>query len=282
MGDQNLEDSYVPIGFKFSPTDDELISFFLKNKTEYPGEFNLPEIPETKIYEHLPQELLGTRNKGAYFFTQRNRRHAKGSYVDRSVKEGYGHWRMTGSGKGNEIKGVDGSVIGYKNSLTFYTGKNRKEGKGTDWLMNEYVMKEKVGCNSSMKLDDWVICRVHLRNSCNNRQKIGSERKRIRMSAEVPGPVQHQQYEDQFGANNLQYSEMSSNAILNIQHHQENHYQLGGYSEMIHQQYYSQQLQQQFEQQQQQLQYQQQLVYKQHSQPVKLYSTIFKSSALFS
>ncbi|MCL7043899.1 hypothetical protein MKW94_007383 [Papaver nudicaule] len=248
MGDQNLEDSYVPSGFKFAPSDDELISFFLKNKTEYPGEFNLPKIPETNIYEHLPQELLeGNKDKEAYFITQRNRRHAKGSYVDRSVKEGSGHWRMTGSGKGNEIKGVDGSVIGYKNSLKFYTGKNRKEGKGTDWLMNEFVMAEKLGCSSSMKLDDWVISQVYLKKNAKRTEskaeidcggystckKMENERKRSRgqQGIEIGDPDQ-----------NVRMSELSSNAILNIQHHQENHYQ----------QYYSQQPQQQFEQQQQQ------------------------------
>ncbi|MCL7052252.1 hypothetical protein MKW94_017911 [Papaver nudicaule] len=272
MGDQNLEDSYVPIGFKFAPSDDELISFFLKNKIENPGEFNLPAIPVTNIYEHLPQDLLeGNKDKDAYFFTPRNKRHAKGPHVNRSVKEGYGHWRITGSGKAKEIRGVDGSAIGYKNSLKFYTGKNKTDGKGTDWLMNEYVMTEKVGCSSgsSMNLDDWVISQVYLKKNAKRTEskaeidcggnstckKMENERKRsrgqegieigdhenVRMSADMPRPVHHQQYEDynpQLGANNLPYSEMSSNAILNIQNHQENHYQLGGYSGMIHQQQY--------------------------------------------
>ncbi|MCL7033218.1 hypothetical protein MKW94_003165 [Papaver nudicaule] len=275
MGDQNLEDSYVPIGFKFAPSDDELISFFLKNKIANPLEYNLPKIPETNIYAHLPQELLdGNKDKDAYFFTLRNKRHVKGSYVNRSVKEGSGHWRISGS---NEINGVDGSVIGHKNNLKFYTGKNRKECKGTDWLMNEFVMAEKVGCNSSssMKPDDWAICHVYLKKELT--KKIEKERKRgrghegiktgdheiVRMSLDVPRPVHHQEHEDQltsynpqFGANNLPYSEMSSNKFcLELTtcrivkcppmpyhiYHMENHYQFGDFSRMNHQHYYQQQ-----------------------------------------
>ncbi|MCL7045301.1 hypothetical protein MKW94_026980 [Papaver nudicaule] len=230
----------IPIGFTFAPSDDELF-FYLKNKIENSDDGNNSlNIPEKNIYDFLPQELLdGNKDKDAYFFTPRNKISKNGSSINRSVKEGYGHWRIT-------------HVTGYKNCLKFYIGKNRRDSKATDWLMKEYVMscdKGKVGSSSrssNMRLDDYAICRIHLHKNtkcteptaetdcgCNNSKenvskgkqvsKIG-DHENVRMSADVPRLVHHQEYEDQFtsynpqfGANKLAHSVMSSSAILNFE-----------------------------------------------------------------
>ncbi|KAI3949357.1 hypothetical protein MKW98_023294 [Papaver atlanticum] len=240
--------SNLPPGFKLQPSDDELVSFYIKNKIKDPTRFRPSFIPDTNIYDYLPQELLeGNKDMDAYFFSARNKKYQNGTRADRSVKKGYGHWRM--GSKSKEITGVNRRTIGYKNSLRFYVGKNKKDGIATNWQMKEYVMcgdgKEKVGCSSSsnnMRLDDWVICRVHwhddgkrtestaevdsdgnagnsINSTCNKKRRIEKERKggngqagikiegreNVATSSNVPGAVPHPQYGNQFNYYNPQF-----------------------------------------------------------------------------
>ncbi|KAI3857592.1 hypothetical protein MKW98_028856 [Papaver atlanticum] len=182
MGDKNLEDLkgkgvmvydddheiqyYIAPGFKFLPSDDELVFIYLKRKIQDPEGFQPPFIPEMKIYDYLPQELLDeNEDKDAYFFTPRSKRHENGSRAARTVKGGPGYWRAGPPKK--EIKGIDDITAAYKNSLRFFQSKSKTD--GTDWQMKEFVMcsdeKEKAGCSSSyMKLDDWVLTHIYLKN----------------------------------------------------------------------------------------------------------------------
>ncbi|KAI3904860.1 hypothetical protein MKW92_037642 [Papaver armeniacum] len=273
----------LPPGFNFQPSDDELVSYYIKNKIKDPTRFRPSFIPDTNIYDYLPPELLqGNKDMDAYFFSARNKKYQNGTRADRSVKKGQGHWRM--GSKTKEIPGVNGrTIVGYKNSLRFY---------------EEYVMcgddKEKVGCSSNnMRLDDWVICRVHwhekgkqsestlsINSTCNKKRRIEKERKvgkgqagiktegqeNVATSSNAPGAVPHPQYGNQFNyynpqfvGNNFGHSVMPSNSMLSIQHHPQNsyQYQFGGYLGMFHQQY-QQQPHQQFEQHQQQFEEQNQ------------------------
>ncbi|KAI3848463.1 hypothetical protein MKX03_031730 [Papaver bracteatum] len=174
---------YIAPGFKFLPSNDELVFIYLKRKIQDPEGFQPPFIPEMKIYDYLPQKLLGTYthaclwlfyffwfksigvHKDAYFFTPRNKRHENGSRAARSVKGGPGYWRAGPPKK--EIKGVDGRTAAVKNSLRFFQGKSKTD--GTDWQMKEFFMcsdeKEKVGCSSYRKLDDWVLTHIYLKNN---------------------------------------------------------------------------------------------------------------------
>lgn len=45
-------------GFRFSPTDEELISYYLKNKMEG-ADKSVEVIPEVEIWKYEPWELLG-------------------------------------------------------------------------------------------------------------------------------------------------------------------------------------------------------------------------------
>lgn len=50
----------LPPGFKLQPSDDELVSYYIKNKIRDPTRFRPSFIPDTNIYDYLPRELLGT------------------------------------------------------------------------------------------------------------------------------------------------------------------------------------------------------------------------------
>ncbi|KAI3848464.1 hypothetical protein MKX03_031731 [Papaver bracteatum] len=136
---------FIAPGFKFLPSDDELVFIYLKSKTQDPEGFQPPFIPEMNVYDYLPHELLDeNEDKDAYFFTPRNKRYENGSRAARSVK---------------------GAAV--KNNLRFF--QDRSKTNGTDWQMKEFVVcsdeKEKAGCSSSMKLDDWVLTHIYLKKN---------------------------------------------------------------------------------------------------------------------
>ncbi|CAI0542341.1 unnamed protein product [Linum tenue] len=151
-----------PPGFRFHPSDEELIVFYLQNKvTSRP----LPAaiIAEVDLYKYNPWELPTKALFGEeewYFFSPRDRKYPNGARPNRAA--GSGFWKATGTDK--PILSTSGSKsIGVKKALVFYSGRPPK-GVKTDWIMNEYRLLDPTikpsRMKGSMRLDDWVLCRV--------------------------------------------------------------------------------------------------------------------------
>ncbi|OIW04777.1 hypothetical protein TanjilG_08660 [Lupinus angustifolius] len=153
--------SELPPGFRFHPTDEELIVHYLCNQaTSKPCPASI--IPEVDIYKFDPWELPDKTDFGEkewYFFTPRDRKYPNGVRPNRATVSGY--WKATGTDKSiySESK-----HIGVKKALVFYKGRPPK-GVKTDWIMHEYRL---VGSRrqtnkqfGSMRLDDWVLCRIY-------------------------------------------------------------------------------------------------------------------------
>ncbi|XP_028757046.1 NAC domain-containing protein 2-like [Neltuma alba] len=154
--------SKFPPGFRFHPSDEELIIHYLQNKiTSRP----LPAliIAEIDLYKYNPWELPKKAFFGEdewYFFSPRDRKYPNGLRPNRAAASGY--WKATGTDR--PILGSCGSKrIGVKKALVFYTGRPPRGAK-TDWIMNEYRLVDTTSKPSrskgSMRLDDWVLCRV--------------------------------------------------------------------------------------------------------------------------
>ncbi|GAA0182999.1 DNA-binding transcription factor [Lithospermum erythrorhizon] len=153
--------SELPPGFRFHPTDEELIMFYLRNQaTSKPCPVSI--IPEVDIYKFDPWELPEKnelRENEWYFFTPRDRKYPNGVRPNRAAVSGY--WKATGTDKA--IYSAS-KYVGVKKALVFYKGKPPK-GIKTDWIMHEYRLSES-RCtqnkqNGSMRLDDWVLCRIY-------------------------------------------------------------------------------------------------------------------------
>ncbi|KAI3866538.1 hypothetical protein MKX03_027596 [Papaver bracteatum] len=132
----------LPPGFVFNPSDQELLSVYLKPKIGNPEiRFAvMPCIPDISVYEYHPEKLLEIyQEKSGYFFTQRTKRHANGTRPTRTVGE-HGHWRM--STKTEPV--MEGSKeVGKKSGFVFHTvGRpgDKKSDTKTDWLMKEYLI----------------------------------------------------------------------------------------------------------------------------------------------
>ncbi|CAJ2651312.1 NAC domain-containing protein [Trifolium pratense] len=153
----------LPPGFRFFPTDEELLVQYLCRKVAG-HHFSLPIIAEIDLYKFDPWVLPGKANFGEkewYFFSPRDRKYPNGSRPNRVAGSGY--WKATGTDK---IITTEGRKVGIKKALVFYIGKAPK-GTKTNWIMHEYRLldasrKHNLG---SSKLDDWVLCRIYKKNS---------------------------------------------------------------------------------------------------------------------
>lgn len=154
--------SNLPPGFRFHPTDEELIVHYLKNQAmSQPCPVSI--IPEVDIYKFDPWQLPdkgGVGEKEWYFFSPRDRKYPNGVRPNRATVSGY--WKATGTDKAI-YSGT--KCVGIKKALVFYQGRPPK-GNKTDWIMHEYRLSESrpqptVKHRGSMRLDDWVLCRIY-------------------------------------------------------------------------------------------------------------------------
>ncbi|KAH9302614.1 hypothetical protein KI387_014197 [Taxus chinensis] len=161
----------LPPGFRFHPSDEELLSYYLKKKI-HGRKIELDIIPEVDLYKCEPWDLpnksfLPNRDLEWYFFSPRDRKYPNGSRTNRATEAGY--WKATG--KDRKIVSQL-SVMGMKKTLVFYMGR-APQGRRTDWVMHEYRLDE-VQCEGAAGLQDaFVLCRVFKKNG--TEQKNGED-----------------------------------------------------------------------------------------------------------
>ncbi|OMO59891.1 No apical meristem (NAM) protein [Corchorus olitorius] len=158
----------VGTGFRFFPTEEELVSFYLRNQLEGKRrEMNLV-IPVLNIYDVEPWDLpplageLCRRDTEQWFyFTPRQEREARGGRPNRTTASGY--WKATGSP--SYVYSSDDRVIGMKKTMVFYKGK-APSGKKTKWKMNEYRAIEAVANPSAAATPklrhEFSLCRIYV------------------------------------------------------------------------------------------------------------------------
>ncbi|XP_038903245.1 NAC domain-containing protein 35 [Benincasa hispida] len=132
--DQHEHDVVMP-GFRFHPTEEELVEFYLRRKVEG-KRFNVELITFLDLYRYDPWELpalAAIGEKEWFFYVPRDRKYRNGDRPNRVTTSGY--WKATGADR--MIRTEDFRSIGLKKTLVFYSGKAPK-GIRTSWIMNEY------------------------------------------------------------------------------------------------------------------------------------------------
>ncbi|KAK0576756.1 hypothetical protein LWI29_022867 [Acer saccharum] len=129
-----------PPGFRFHPTDEELILYYLKRKI-CKRRIKLDIIAETDVYKWDPEELPGqsllkTGDRQWFFFSPRDRKYPNGARSNRATRLGY--WKATGK---DRIITCNSRNVGVKKTLVFYRGR-APSGERTDWVMHEYTLDE--------------------------------------------------------------------------------------------------------------------------------------------
>lgn len=171
MGD-TCDYSSLPPGFRFSPTDEELVVHFLHRKAAL-----LPchpdVIPDLDLYPYDPWRLNGkamAEGKKWYFFSRRT--------SNRITENGF--WKPIGVDQPIFSSSGAGKVVGMKKHYAFYIGEPLGSDVKTDWVMHEYSLcdpspptstksstrrsRSRRSDHSTSNIVDhskWVVCRVY-------------------------------------------------------------------------------------------------------------------------
>ncbi|KAI3840784.1 hypothetical protein MKW92_017483 [Papaver armeniacum] len=166
-------------GFRFSPTDVELVNHYLKNKIDGSEKCD-DAISEVDICKFepwdLPEKSIIKSDHEWFFFSPSGRKYPNGSQAKRATEIGF--WKATGKERG--IKSGS-NVIGTKRTLVFHVGRAPK-GERTEWIMHEYCIKRDKA--TAKCVDPYVLCRIRrkLESSENDSHSVVVEDKPINNS----------------------------------------------------------------------------------------------------
>ncbi|XP_077253192.1 NAC domain-containing protein 78-like isoform X2 [Tasmannia lanceolata] len=151
------ESSLAP-GFRFHPTDQELVSYYLKRKVcGKPLRFDA--ISTVDIYKSEPWDLpvqsrLKSRDLEWYFFGALDKKYGNGSRTNRATEQGY--WKTTG--KDRSVR-RNARTVGMKKTLVFHIGRAPR-GDRTNWVMHEYRLEDEELGQAGIPQDAFVLCRI--------------------------------------------------------------------------------------------------------------------------
>ncbi|KAF8049961.1 hypothetical protein N665_2081s0001 [Sinapis alba] len=172
---EDSEQIDLPPGFRFHPTDEELISCYLRPKVLNTF-FSAIAIGEVDLNKVEPWDLPWKAKIGEkewYFFCVRDRKYPTGLRTNRATKAGY--WKATGKDK--EIF-KEKSLVGMKKTLVFYKGRAPK-GVKTNWVMHEYRLEGEYAIDNLPKTtkNEWVISRVFQKQADGKKMHISNLRR---------------------------------------------------------------------------------------------------------
>ncbi|RWR80631.1 NAC domain-containing protein 2-like protein [Cinnamomum micranthum f. kanehirae] len=174
----------LPWGFRFLPTDEELLIYLRTKILSLPLPCNV--IEDIELYNYHPSQIGGKGEEDdnkRYFFTRLVKKYENGERPSRAVKNG-GHWKATTGDK--TIRDSRNNKLGFKKSLVFIDALEKK----TNWLMQEYRIDEHRKNNgsgsTSTKKDQWVLCCIY--------EKINAKEKKQRKEKKE---LENNQHDDQ-------------------------------------------------------------------------------------
>ncbi|CAL0299279.1 unnamed protein product [Lupinus luteus] len=131
---QNFGALKLPVGYRFCPTDEELVTHYLKRKV-FAEPLPVSVIPDFDVFHTLPWDLQGDSKEKMYFFSNR-----KGYVCGNSsrIVVGSGYWKSIGKDKAI-VASDSRQVIGMRKTLIYSKGKHSNETK-TQWVMHELCL----------------------------------------------------------------------------------------------------------------------------------------------
>ncbi|KAL0331597.1 UNVERIFIED_CONTAM: NAC domain-containing protein 12 [Sesamum angustifolium] len=160
--------SQVPPGFRFHPTEEELLHYYLRKKVAY-EKIDLDVIRDVDLNKLEPWDIQekckigSTPQNDWYFFSHKDKKYPTGTRTNRATAAGF--WKATGRDK---VIYTNGRRIGMRKTLVFYRGR-APHGQKSDWIMHEYRLDDNthdsahgpsIAGDSSGPEEGWVVCRV--------------------------------------------------------------------------------------------------------------------------
>ncbi|XP_047340258.1 NAC domain-containing protein 43-like [Impatiens glandulifera] len=154
--------SQVPPGFRFHPTEEELLHYYLRKKVAY-QKIDLDVIRDIDLNKLEPWDIQERCKIGSgpqndwYFFSHKDKKYPTGTRTNRATAAGF--WKATG-----RDKVIYGGLkrIGMRKTLVFYKGR-APHGLKSDWIMHEYRRddpQDQANAGDLGPEEGWVVCRV--------------------------------------------------------------------------------------------------------------------------
>uniref|UniRef100_A0A0E0LQM2 NAC domain-containing protein n=1 Tax=Oryza punctata TaxID=4537 RepID=A0A0E0LQM2_ORYPU len=169
--------SCVPPGFRFHPTEEELLNYYLRKKVAS-EQIDLDVIRDVDLNKLEPWDIQERCKIGSgpqndwYFFSHKDKKYPTGTRTNRATAAGF--WKATG-----RDKAIYNAVhrIGMRKTLVFYKGR-APHGQKSDWIMHEYRLDDPAAADTATPTvtaaasaaamaasdagqeDGWVVCRV--------------------------------------------------------------------------------------------------------------------------
>ncbi|GAA0152725.1 hypothetical protein LIER_37547 [Lithospermum erythrorhizon] len=169
----------VPPGFRFHPTEEELLQYYLKKKVAQEI-IDLDVIRDVDLNKLEPWDIQEKCRVGStpqsdwYFFSHKDKKYPTGTRTNRATASGF--WKATGRDKAIYSSSTR---IGMRKTLVFYKGR-APQGQKSDWIMHEYRLHDNTtnDINTDMYNNDmkeqaqeegWVICRIFKKKMHHNK-----------------------------------------------------------------------------------------------------------------
>ncbi|KAL4622023.1 hypothetical protein ACB092_06G267300 [Castanea dentata] len=129
----------IPVGYRFHPTEEELLGHYLRLKMQGGNDYDVRAIGEVNIYNYEPWDLPGlskiqSDDQEWFFFCAREIKYPNSNRSNRMTKKGY--WKITCQDRYIKARGTK-NVIGTKKTLVFHEGRVKK-GSRTPWVIYQY------------------------------------------------------------------------------------------------------------------------------------------------
>ncbi|KAK9064060.1 hypothetical protein SSX86_017932 [Deinandra increscens subsp. villosa] len=161
-------------GFRFHPTDEELVRYYLKRKV-CGKPFRFDAISDVDVYKVEPWDLPGlsklkSRDLEWYFFSALDKKYGNGCRTNRATEKGY--WKTTGKDRAVHHRSQE---VGMKKTLVYHSGRAPK-GQRTNWVMHEYRLIDQELQNVGIMQEAFVLCRIFQKSGSGpkNGEKYGA------------------------------------------------------------------------------------------------------------
>ncbi|XWS60466.1 hypothetical protein CRYUN_Cryun07bG0038800 [Craigia yunnanensis] len=150
----------IPVGYRFVPTDEELVTHYLINKVfcnPVPAASAFEEINATELYNKPPKSSVqfSSGEREWFFFIHDRNFDDEQNKAIRMVGDGLGFWR---SDEEKPLFDKNGNVLAFKIHLNYFSGCFSKA-KKTHWRMVEYRLPIQFYTLHNYK-EKWVVGRL--------------------------------------------------------------------------------------------------------------------------
>ncbi|KAK1432667.1 hypothetical protein QVD17_09565 [Tagetes erecta] len=147
---------HMPIGYRFCPTDEEIIIHYLRPKV-----LSFP-LPATAIMHsqdlllHHPAHLPGDPKEKRYFFNKQG--------LSQPASNPAGYWKpVVKNGNTHKLILATGCnhPIGFKKTFVFYEfSDHRKSGSRTSWMLQQFCLLYTLPTN----MQEWMVCSIEMKS----------------------------------------------------------------------------------------------------------------------